>query len=155
MNVLILTCRSRLLLSFCAALILCLLLVSAPQSYSQWDSTDLPLCEAYRRRDSWASPGSSCSSNQGDREDVEGPPTQETNPQHHLNGHGASSIEKPWGGKWTLTVTLVFAMSHLADCFVFWTKGFALRISAELTVLIRREMEFRQSDSFLVFSVLK
>lgn len=95
MNVLILTCRSRLLLSFCAALILCLLLVSAPQSYSQWDSTDLPLCEAYRRRDSWASPGSSCSSNQGDREDVEGPPTQETNPQHHLNGHGASSIEKP------------------------------------------------------------
>ncbi|XP_068559308.1 mediator of RNA polymerase II transcription subunit 22 isoform X1 [Cebidichthys violaceus] len=64
-------------------------------SYSQWDSTDLPLYEAYRRRDSWASPGSSCSSTQGDREDVEGPPSQETNPQHHLNGHGTSSIEKP------------------------------------------------------------
>lgn len=89
----------------CAALILCLLLVSAPQSYSQWDSTDLPLCEAYRRRDSWASPGSSCSSTQGDREDVEGPPSQETNPQHHLNGHGASSIEKPWGEEWTLIGT--------------------------------------------------
>lgn len=103
MNVLILTCRSRLLLSFCAALILCLLLVSAPQSYSQWDSTDLPLYEAYGRRDSWASAGSSCSSTQGDREDVEGPPSQETNPQHHLNGHGTSSIEKPWGEKWTLT----------------------------------------------------
>lgn len=95
MNELILTCCSCLLLSFCAALILCLLLVSAPQSYSQWDSTDLPLCEAYRRRDSWASQGSSCSSTQGDREDVEGPPSQETNPQHHLNGHGTSSIEKP------------------------------------------------------------
>ena len=104
MNVLILTCcwRSCLLLSFCAALILCLLLVSAPQSYSQWDSTDLPLCEAYRRRDSWASPGSSCSSTQGDREDAEGPPSQETNSQHHLNGHGTSSIEKPWGNEWTL-----------------------------------------------------
>nr|XP_020446344.1 mediator of RNA polymerase II transcription subunit 22 isoform X2 [Monopterus albus] len=62
-------------------------------SSSQWDSTDLPLCEAYRRQDSWASPGSSCSSTQGDREDVEGPPSQETNPQHH-NGHGTASIEK-------------------------------------------------------------
>lgn len=69
--------------------------VSALQSYSQWDSTDLPLCEAYRRRDSWASPGSSCSSTQGEREDIEGPPLQETNPQHHINGHGTSSIEKP------------------------------------------------------------
>ncbi|XP_041643126.1 mediator of RNA polymerase II transcription subunit 22 [Cheilinus undulatus] len=64
-------------------------------SYSQWDSTDMPLCEAYRRRDSWASAGSSCSSTQGDREDVEGPPSQETVPQHHVNGHGTSSIEKP------------------------------------------------------------
>ncbi|GAA6220968.1 mediator of RNA polymerase II transcription subunit 22 isoform X1 [Lates japonicus] len=64
-------------------------------SSSQWDSTDLPLCEAYRQRDSWASPGSSCSSTQGDREDVDGPPSQETNPQHHLNGHGTASIEKP------------------------------------------------------------
>ncbi|XP_032372943.1 mediator of RNA polymerase II transcription subunit 22 isoform X1 [Etheostoma spectabile] len=64
-------------------------------SYSQWDSTDLPLCEAYRRRDSWASAGSSCSSTQGDREDAEGPPSQEANPPHHLNGHGTSSIEKP------------------------------------------------------------
>ncbi|XP_020513088.1 mediator of RNA polymerase II transcription subunit 22 [Labrus bergylta] len=63
-------------------------------SYSQWDSTDLPLCDAYRHRDSWASPGSSCSSTQGDREDVEGPPSQETVPQHHVNGHGTSSIEK-------------------------------------------------------------
>lgn len=94
-NVLILTCRSRLLLSFCAALIICLLLVSALQSYSQWDSTDLPLYEAYRRQDSWASPGSSCSSTTGDREDVEGAAAQETNGQHHLNGHGAASIEKP------------------------------------------------------------
>lgn len=98
MNVLILTCCSCLLLSFCATLTLALLLVSALQSYSQWDSTDLPLCEAYRQRDSWASPGSSCSSTQGDREDVDGPPSQETNPQHHLNGHGTASIEKPWGG---------------------------------------------------------
>ncbi|XP_019949341.1 mediator of RNA polymerase II transcription subunit 22 isoform X2 [Paralichthys olivaceus] len=63
-------------------------------SYSQWDSTDLPLCEAYRQRDSWTSPGSSCSSIQGDREDMDAPPSQETNPQHHLNGHGTASIEK-------------------------------------------------------------
>lgn len=64
-------------------------------SYSQWDSTDLPLCEAYRRRDSWASPGASCGSAQGGREDVDGPPSQEINPQHHLNGHGTTSTEKP------------------------------------------------------------
>lgn len=96
---LFLTCCSRLLLSFCAALILCLLLVSALHSYSQWDSTDLPLCEAYRRRDSWASANSSNSSTHGEREDVDGPPSQETNPQHHLNGHGTASVEKPWGGK--------------------------------------------------------
>lgn len=101
MNVLILTCRSRLLpclplfLSLCAALILCLLLVMAPQSYSQWDSTDLPLCEAYQRRDSLASPGSTCSSVQDERDNGEVPVPQETNPPHHLNGHGTSSLEKP------------------------------------------------------------
>ncbi|KAF3850755.1 hypothetical protein F7725_012527 [Dissostichus mawsoni] len=49
-------------------------------SYSEWDSTDLPLCEAYRRRDSWASPGSSGSSSLGEREDVEAPPSQEAPP---------------------------------------------------------------------------
>jgi len=95
MSLFILTCRSCLLLSFCAALTLCLLLVSALQSYSQWDSTELPLCEAYRRRDSWASPNSSCSSTQDDREDTDGPPPQETSAQHHLNGHGAAAVEKP------------------------------------------------------------
>ncbi|KAG7491062.1 mediator of RNA polymerase II transcription subunit 22 isoform X1 [Solea senegalensis] len=63
-------------------------------SYSLWESTDLPLCEVYRQRDGWASPGSSCSSAQGDREDVDGPSSQETNPQLHLNGHGTPSIEK-------------------------------------------------------------
>ncbi|XP_017272813.1 mediator of RNA polymerase II transcription subunit 22 isoform X1 [Kryptolebias marmoratus] len=64
-------------------------------SYSQWDSTDLPLCEAYRRRDSWASRDSSGSSAQDDREDADGTPSQETNPQLHLNGHGTASVEKP------------------------------------------------------------
>ncbi|XP_072244296.1 mediator of RNA polymerase II transcription subunit 22 isoform X1 [Leuresthes tenuis] len=64
-------------------------------SYSQWDSTELPLCEAYRRRDSWASPNSSCSSTQDEREDTDGPPQQETSAQHHLNGHGAAAVEKP------------------------------------------------------------
>lgn len=92
----ILTSRSCLLLfSSCAASVsFCLPPVSAAQSYSQWDSTDLPLCEAYRRRDSWVSLGSSCSSLQGEQEDVEGPPSQETNPQHYVNGHTTSSIEK-------------------------------------------------------------
>lgn len=103
MNVLFLTCCFCLLLSFCTAPTLCLLLVSGLQSYSQWDSTDLPLCEAYCRRDSWASPGSSSSSTQGEREEVDGPPSQDTNPQHHLNGHGTASTEKSWGGNWTLT----------------------------------------------------
>ncbi|KAM9394052.1 mediator of RNA polymerase II transcription subunit 22 isoform 1-T1 [Pholidichthys leucotaenia] len=64
-------------------------------SYSQWDSTDLPLCEAFRRRDSWGSPDSSHSSTPGDREDMDGPPSQETVPPHHLNGHGTASVEKP------------------------------------------------------------
>uniref|UniRef100_A0A1A7YTL4 Mediator of RNA polymerase II transcription subunit 22 n=1 Tax=Iconisemion striatum TaxID=60296 RepID=A0A1A7YTL4_9TELE len=64
-------------------------------SYSQWDSTDLPLCEAYRRRDSWASRDSSSSSMQDEREDVDGTSSQESNPQHHLNGHGPVSAEKP------------------------------------------------------------
>ncbi|XP_057687503.1 mediator of RNA polymerase II transcription subunit 22 isoform X1 [Corythoichthys intestinalis] len=64
-------------------------------SYNQWDSVELPLCEAYRRRDSWASPGSSCNSSQGEQEDAEGPPQQEVNTQNHLNGHtGVTSIEK-------------------------------------------------------------
>ncbi|XP_068166494.1 mediator of RNA polymerase II transcription subunit 22 isoform X2 [Antennarius striatus] len=62
-------------------------------SYSQWDSTDLPLFEAYRQRDGWASPGSSCSSTEGDRGE-EGTVSQEANPQNHLNGHGTSSMEK-------------------------------------------------------------
>ncbi|XP_028313391.1 mediator of RNA polymerase II transcription subunit 22 isoform X1 [Gouania willdenowi] len=65
-------------------------------SYSQWDTTDLPLCEAFRRRDSWASSDSSCSSTQGDQEYMDGAITQEVNPtQHHLNGHGTTSGDKP------------------------------------------------------------
>ncbi|XP_075895001.1 mediator of RNA polymerase II transcription subunit 22 [Nelusetta ayraudi] len=64
-------------------------------SYSQWDSTDLPLCEAYQRRDSLASPGSTCSSIQDERDNGEVPAAQESNPPHHLNGHGTSSLEKP------------------------------------------------------------
>ncbi|XP_011615101.2 mediator of RNA polymerase II transcription subunit 22 isoform X2 [Takifugu rubripes] len=62
-------------------------------SSSQWD-TDLPLCEAYHRVDNWASPSSSSSSTQGDQEEVEILPSQETEPQHHLNGQGTSSLEK-------------------------------------------------------------
>ncbi|XP_008333634.1 mediator of RNA polymerase II transcription subunit 22-like isoform X1 [Cynoglossus semilaevis] len=63
-------------------------------SYGQWDNNNLPLCEAFRQRDSLASPGSSCSSTQGDREDVDGQLSQETNPQHHLNGHRTPLTEK-------------------------------------------------------------
>ncbi|XP_005804388.1 mediator of RNA polymerase II transcription subunit 22 isoform X1 [Xiphophorus maculatus] len=64
-------------------------------SYSQWNSTDLPLCEAYRRRDSWASPDSSSSSTQDDREEAARTPSQEANAQHHVNGHGTTATEKP------------------------------------------------------------
>lgn len=78
------------------------LVVSAAQSYSHWDRTDLPLCEAYHQGDSWASPGSSCSSTQGDQEEVEGLPSQETDLQHHVNGHGTSSLEKIWCLKWLI-----------------------------------------------------
>ncbi|CAL8251559.1 unnamed protein product [Boreogadus saida] len=64
-------------------------------SYSLSDTTDLPLCEAYRRRDSWASPGTGPGSAQGDGDEHDGPPSHETKPQHHLNGHGTTPIEKP------------------------------------------------------------
>ncbi|XP_015244673.1 mediator of RNA polymerase II transcription subunit 22 isoform X1 [Cyprinodon tularosa] len=63
-------------------------------SCSHWNSTDLPLCEAYRRRDSWASQDSSTSSTQDDRDDVEGTPKQEANLQHPINGHGTAPTEK-------------------------------------------------------------
>ncbi|CAB1318838.1 unnamed protein product [Coregonus sp. 'balchen'] len=53
-------------------------------SYGQWDSSDLPLCEAYRRWDSWASPdrGATSGSAQGVEEDTDGPASQETTPKH-------------------------------------------------------------------------
>uniref|UniRef100_A0A8C6SA69 Mediator of RNA polymerase II transcription subunit 22 n=1 Tax=Neogobius melanostomus TaxID=47308 RepID=A0A8C6SA69_9GOBI len=63
-------------------------------SYSLWDTSDVPLCEAYRCRDSWTSPDSSCGSPSEEREDAEGPLAPEIYPQHHLNGHGATAIEK-------------------------------------------------------------
>uniref|UniRef100_A0A8C7JSY7 Mediator of RNA polymerase II transcription subunit 22 n=1 Tax=Oncorhynchus kisutch TaxID=8019 RepID=A0A8C7JSY7_ONCKI len=61
-------------------------------SFSQWDSTDLPLCEAYRRQDSWASPdgGDTSRSAQEGVEDTDGPTSQETTPKHNLNGHGTT-----------------------------------------------------------------
>ncbi|XP_029544981.1 mediator of RNA polymerase II transcription subunit 22 isoform X1 [Oncorhynchus nerka] len=67
-------------------------------SYSQWDSTDLPLCEAYRRRDSWASPdgGDTSRSALEGVEDTDGPTSQETTPKHNLNGHGTTgAIDEP------------------------------------------------------------
>lgn len=101
MNVLVLTWHSCLLLSCSAVPLLRWFFASRwpspSQSYNQWDSVDLPLCEAYRRRDSWASVGSSRSSSQGEQEESEGPLQQDVNSQHHLNGHaGGASIEKPW-----------------------------------------------------------
>ncbi|XP_072288919.1 mediator of RNA polymerase II transcription subunit 22 isoform X2 [Eucyclogobius newberryi] len=63
-------------------------------SSSLWDNSDVPLCEAYRRPDSWTSPDSSCSSPSEDREDTDGPLAPETNPQHQLNGH-STTTEKP------------------------------------------------------------
>ncbi|KAM3868510.1 mediator of RNA polymerase II transcription subunit 22-like [Diretmus argenteus] len=65
--------------------------------YNQWDSADRPLCEAFWRPDGgWAaSPGGGGGSAHGDGEDIDGPPSQETNAQHHLNGHGTSSVERP------------------------------------------------------------
>ncbi|XP_020791065.1 mediator of RNA polymerase II transcription subunit 22 isoform X2 [Boleophthalmus pectinirostris] len=64
-------------------------------SSSLWDNSDVPLCEAYRRPDSWMSPDSSCSSPSEDREDTDGPLAPGTNPQHHLNGHSTTTSEKP------------------------------------------------------------
>ncbi|KAM8865617.1 mediator of RNA polymerase II transcription subunit 22 isoform X1 [Synchiropus splendidus] len=62
-------------------------------SYSQWDSTDLPLCEAYRRRDSWASPGGS--STHEEQQDADAAQAQETSQQLHHNGHSNAALEKP------------------------------------------------------------
>ncbi|CAL1616108.1 unnamed protein product [Knipowitschia caucasica] len=61
-------------------------------SYSLWDTSDVPLCEAFRRPDTWTSPDSSCSSPSEEREEVDGAP--DSNPQHQLNGHSTAS-EKP------------------------------------------------------------
>lgn len=80
----------------CCIWYFCLLAISAAKSYSHWDRTDLPLCEAFHQGESWASPGSSCSSTLGDQDVVEGLSSQETDLQHHVNGHGTSSLEKIW-----------------------------------------------------------
>ncbi|CAL1616107.1 unnamed protein product [Knipowitschia caucasica] len=61
-------------------------------SSSLWDTSDVPLCEAFRRPDTWTSPDSSCSSPSEEREEVDGAP--DSNPQHQLNGHSTAS-EKP------------------------------------------------------------
>lgn len=92
--------------------------VSAAQSYSQSDSTDLPLCEAYHRGDSWASPGSSCSSTQGDQE-ADCLPTQETDPQHHVNGHGMSSLEKMWSCLDLFWLHLYWDFTNIDVCHLF------------------------------------
>ncbi|MBN3320142.1 MED22 polymerase, partial [Atractosteus spatula] len=67
-------------------------------SYSQWDSTDLPLCEAFRRQDSPSSPdgtsGSSGSGIAGRAEDGSGAASQGSTPGH-LNGHTAGTSEHP------------------------------------------------------------
>ncbi|KAG7477271.1 hypothetical protein MATL_G00092310 [Megalops atlanticus] len=63
-------------------------------SYSQWDGADLPLCEAFRRRDSWSSPGTTVGPASGGAEDTSGPISQESTPGH-LNGHSANATEHP------------------------------------------------------------
>ena len=98
----------------------CFLLVSVLKSYSLSDTTDLPLCEAYRRRDSWASPGTGPGSAQGDEDEHDGPPSQETKPQHHLNGHGTTSIEKPWSAEDTPTRVLYYQVPGCIPTCCWW-----------------------------------
>ncbi|XP_036384823.1 mediator of RNA polymerase II transcription subunit 22 isoform X1 [Megalops cyprinoides] len=63
-------------------------------SYSQWDGADLPLCEAFRRRDSWSSPGTAVGPASRGAEDTSGPMSQESTPGH-LNGHSTNATEHP------------------------------------------------------------
>ncbi|KAI4883539.1 hypothetical protein NFI96_032194, partial [Prochilodus magdalenae] len=62
-------------------------------SCGQWDGVELPLCEAFHRRDSWGSPATTSDPSVGSMEDSERPLAQETMP-HHLNGHGSSTNEQ-------------------------------------------------------------
>ena len=98
----------------------CFLLVSVLKSYSLSDTTDLPLCEAYRRRDSWASPGTGPGSAQGDGDEHDGPPSHETKPQHHLNGHGTTPIEKPWSAEDTATQVVSYQVTGCIPTSFWW-----------------------------------
>ncbi|KAL2100120.1 hypothetical protein ACEWY4_004514 [Coilia grayii] len=59
-------------------------------SCGQWDGVELPLCEAFRRRDSWGFLDTSSEPGNSSTEELERPPAQEAIPRH-LNGHGAGT----------------------------------------------------------------
>ncbi|XP_066568806.1 mediator of RNA polymerase II transcription subunit 22 [Amia ocellicauda] len=65
-------------------------------SYSHWDSSDLPLCEAFRRQDNLVSPGGASASSgsgvTGRAEDGGGAASQGSTPGH-LNGHSVGPSE--------------------------------------------------------------
>ncbi|XP_048876706.1 mediator of RNA polymerase II transcription subunit 22 isoform X1 [Brienomyrus brachyistius] len=63
-------------------------------SYSLWDGADLPLCEAFHRRDSCGSPGSPTGTSADGIEDIAGPVSQESTPGN-LNGHSTNTAEHP------------------------------------------------------------
>ncbi|KAB5522508.1 hypothetical protein PHYPO_G00160290 [Pangasianodon hypophthalmus] len=62
-------------------------------SCGQWDGVELPLCEAFRQRDSWGSPNMALDPSNPITDDSERPIATETM-SHHLNGHGSSTNEQ-------------------------------------------------------------
>ncbi|XP_066517910.1 mediator of RNA polymerase II transcription subunit 22 isoform X2 [Hoplias malabaricus] len=62
-------------------------------SCGQWDSVELPLCEAFHRQDSWGSPPATSYSSNDNMEDAEQHVAQES-VAHHLNSHDSNSNEQ-------------------------------------------------------------
>ncbi|KAK1787781.1 hypothetical protein P4O66_016271 [Electrophorus voltai] len=58
-------------------------------SCGQWDGVELPLCEAFRRQDSWGSPATTSDPSQTSMDDSEQPVSQDT-----VNGHGSGTNEQ-------------------------------------------------------------
>lgn len=68
---------------------LCVTCVYNISSCGQWDGVELPLCEAFHRRDSWGSPETTSDPSHANPEDSDHLGTQESM-------HGSSTSEQSW-----------------------------------------------------------
>lgn len=71
----------------------CNVFICDTSSCGQWDGVELPLCEAFRQRDSWGSPNMALDPSNPITDDSERPVATETM-SHHLNGHGSNTNEQ-------------------------------------------------------------